>query len=84
MRSARRLTPASMSRAMTKSAGTIVRPTPSLNHQGEVTQRDRKWNRVRPPGLVADKRLDVVLGEGDVRDTYRVTVASIASRSRTA
>lgn len=35
-------------------------------------------------GLVADKRLDVVLGEGDVRDTYRLTVASIASRSRTA
>ena len=35
-------------------------------------------------GFVVDKRLDVVVGDGDVRDTYSLWVASIASRSRTA
>lgn len=29
-------------------------------------------------GLVEDKRLDVVVGEGAARDTYRLTVASVA------
>jgi len=47
--SARRFTPRSMSRDMTKSAGTITSHPAAVNHHGSVVHRDRKWNRVRRP-----------------------------------
>ena len=50
--SARSLTPCSMSCDIKKSAGTIASHPNKVIHHGEVTHRDRKWNRVRwPPSI---------------------------------
>lgn len=41
--SARSFTPFRWSRDIRKSAGTMASQPQSVNHQGAVTQRDRKW-----------------------------------------
>lgn len=48
-RSARILTPRSMSLDIKKSAGTMPSQPPRVSHQGLVIHRDRKWKRVRRP-----------------------------------
>jgi hypothetical protein len=47
-----------MSRDMTKSAGTIARCPPIVNHQGAVTQRERNAKRVRRPSSIGSRKND--------------------------